>query len=256
MLVGAFLSEGLHLSFVKMPSSFSYLAMTAKVMKEFGLAVDLSSSGVSIPGNQVAKPTTFKVSSDASAASYFFALGAMNKGPITVDGICPQSQQGDLGFVEILAKMGARVSFESSSITILPASLRGVVVDMNTMSDVVPTLAIVALCCKGPTEIQNVAHLRYKECDRFAVVCRHLRSIGAQVIEWESGFRISPPEKIKPAVIDSFEDHRIAMAFFCLGQLLDGKIEIDNFQTVNTSFPKFLITMKKIGAIFEIKKKN
>ena len=120
-------------------------------------------------------------------------------------------------------------------------------------------LFITASITKGISKFNGIGELRHKESDRIKSIEIGLNQIGIKTkstidsltIFGNPNLKLSKTLKISPK-----EDHRVAMAFFCLGQLLNGKVKINNFQTVNTSFAKFLITMKKIGATFEIKKKN
>jgi len=148
------------------------------------------------------------------------------------------------------------------NISIKSSSLRSIKCPKNLVPyaiDEFPLLFIAAALTKGISKFNGISELRHKEQDRIKSMEKGLNQIGIKTKSTNDSLKIigNPNVRIKKVLkIFPKEDHRIAMAFFCLGQLLDGKIEIDNFQTVNTSFPKFLITMKKIGAIFEIKKKN
>ena len=123
--------------------------------------------------------------------------------------------------------------------------------------DEFPLLFIVASIIKGVSKFSGINELRYKESDRIKNVEIGLKQIGIKTKSTSESLTIfgNPRVKVKRKIkIFSKKDHRIAMSFFCLGQLLEGNFEINNFETVNTSFSKFLFTMKKIGAIYEIKK--
>ena len=176
-----------------------------------------------------------------------------------------------LGFINILKKMNADIKIKNlkkkygepvGNISIKSSSLRSIKCPKNLVPyaiDEFPLLFIAAALTKGISKFNGISELRHKEQDRIKSMEKGLNQIGIKTKSTNDSLKIigNPNVRIKKVLkIFPKEDHRIAMAFFCLGQLLDGKIEIDNFQTVNTSFPKFLITMKKIGAIFEIKKKN
>ena len=125
--------------------------------------------------------------------------------------------------------------------------------------DEFPLLFIAASFIKGTSKFYGINELRHKESDRIKSIEIGLNQIGIKTKSTLDSLTIfgNPNIKINKILkIYPNNDHRIAIAFFCLGQLLEGKVKISNFQTINTSFSKFLITMKKIGATFEIKKKN
>ena len=125
--------------------------------------------------------------------------------------------------------------------------------------DEFPLLFIIASLVRGVSKFNGIGELRHKESDRIKSIEAGLNQIGIKTKSTVNSLTIFGNTNIKinkALIISPKEDHRIAMAFFCLGQLLNGKVRINNFQTVNTSFKKFLFTMKKIGADFEIKKQN
>ena len=122
--------------------------------------------------------------------------------------------------------------------------LKGIDADMNEMPDIVPTLAVVAAFAEGKTKIRNVANLRVKESDRISSVARELRKIGAEVMEKKKGMEIMP-HKLKGAKIETYNDHRIAMAFSIAGLAVEGVI-IKNTGCVKKSFPGFFEAMKSL----------
>ena len=125
--------------------------------------------------------------------------------------------------------------------------------------DEFPLLFIAASLVKGVSKFDGIGELRHKESDRIKSIELGLNQLGIKTKSTMNSLTIfgNPNIRInKTLIISPEKDHRISMAFFCLGQLLNGKVRINNFQTVNTSFAKFLIIMKKIGATFEIKKQN
>ena len=217
-----------------------YVAMTLDVMRAFG--VD--------PSNKryrrfVVHPARYQgreypIEPDASAASYFFALAALTGGTITIDDLGLASVQGDMEFVEVLAHMGCAVDRDVRKTTITGGPLRAVDVDMNAISDTVMTLAVVALFAEGVTRIRNVAHIRHKETDRIAALATELRKFGAKVDELPDGLVIDPPppSALKPAVIDTYDDHRMAMSFALAGLRVPG-VTIRDPGCVAKTYPGF-----------------
>jgi 3-phosphoshikimate 1-carboxyvinyltransferase len=195
-----------------------------------------------IPGGQAADSPArslriYEVEPDASAASYFFAAAALTGGRVTVLGIPQNSLQGDVYFVDLLADMGCRVERCSSGITVHGRPLRGIDVDMNAISDTVMTLTAVACFAEGPTTIRNVAHIRHKETDRLAALAAELRRVGAEVEEFADGLRITP-RPLHGAVVETYNDHRMAMSMALLGLRVPG-IVIQNPGCVAKTYPDF-----------------
>nr|GMD38129.1 3-phosphoshikimate 1-carboxyvinyltransferase 2 [Ipomoea batatas] len=204
--------------------SVPYVEMTIKLMERFGVSVEHSDNWdrFLIRGGQKYKsPGKAFVEGDASSASYFLAGAAVTGGTITVEGCGTSSLQGDVKFAEVLEKMGAEVSWTENSVTVKgpPRSpsgrkhLRAVDVNMNKMPDVAMTLAVVALFADGPTSIRDVASWRVKETERMIAICTELRKLGATVEEGPDYCIITPPEKLNVTEIDTYDDHRMAMAF-------------------------------------------
>jgi 3-phosphoshikimate 1-carboxyvinyltransferase len=195
-----------------------YVRMTLAVMSAFGAHANASES---LERLQIAAPQTYKatedsIEPDASAASYFWALAAVTGGEVTVAGLTRMTLQGDVAFVDCLAKMGCEVRENADSITIIGRPLQGIDVDMNAISDTVQTLAVVALFANGPTAIRNVGHIRHKETDRIAALANELRKLGAEVDEHADGLTITP-NALRPATVETYHDHRMAMSFALAG---------------------------------------
>jgi 3-phosphoshikimate 1-carboxyvinyltransferase len=176
-----------------------------------------------VPGRQRYTPHWFEVEPDATAASYFFAAAAVTRGQVFVPGLTPQSLQGDLAFVDVLARMGCRVEKLSSGTVVRGRPLRGVDVDLNGISDTVMSLAVVALFADGPTTIRNVAHIRHKETDRLAALAAELRKLGARVEEFPDGLTVTPGP-LRGAALDTYDDHRLAMSLALVGLKVPGVV--------------------------------
>jgi 3-phosphoshikimate 1-carboxyvinyltransferase len=197
-----------------------------------------------VPAGQSYPGGAATVEPDASGMSYFLAAAAILGGRVTIPGIGADSHQGDVGLVDVLVRMGAHAEVTDSSVTLKGGPLRGIDVDMEAMPDVVPTLAIVAAFAEGNTHITNIASLRIKECDRIAAVTTELRKMGVTVDEYDDAMTIHGGTP-HGAVIDTYDDHRIAMSFAIAG-LRTGNVVIKDPGCVAKSFPTFWRTLDSL----------
>jgi 3-phosphoshikimate 1-carboxyvinyltransferase len=218
-----------------------YVDMTVDVMRALGVEALATVGRYVVPAWQRYQAGEYAIEPDASAATYFWTAAAVTGGHVRVDGLTRRSRQGDVGFVDVLAQMGCRVREDASSLGVeAPGDGRlcGVAVDLNAMPDTVQTLAVAALCADGPTEIRNVANLRIKETDRIAALATELTRLGARVETRADGLTIHPPERITPAEIRTYDDHRMVMSFALAGLIVDGVV-IQGAGCVSKSFPEF-----------------
>jgi 3-phosphoshikimate 1-carboxyvinyltransferase len=198
--------------------SWPYVGITLDVMRRFGAEVD---AGEGLGRLTVARSPyaarRFRVEPDASAASYFLALAAATGGRARVPGLGSRSTQGDLRFADVLGRMGCAVDVGEDHVEVRGTGrLRGVEVDMGAFSDTMMTLAAIAPFASSPTTITNVGHTRHQETDRVSAVVAELRRLGARVEEWREGLRVHPGP-LRPAVVETYGDHRMAMAFAVAG---------------------------------------
>jgi 3-phosphoshikimate 1-carboxyvinyltransferase len=157
---------------------------------------------------------------------------------VTIPGLTKVSVQGDARFLAILEQMGARVTWHSDAVTVTGTGrLSGVDVAMNPMPDVVPTLAAIAPFADSPTRIRKVGFIRHHESDRIGAIATELRRLGAVVREYDDGLEIAPAP-LHPAAIETYDDHRIAMAFAVIGLKLPG-LRIRNPGCVAKTYPGF-----------------
>ncbi|KAK6140993.1 hypothetical protein DH2020_025260 [Rehmannia glutinosa] len=228
--------------------SVPYVEMTLKLMERFGVFVEHTDSWdrFLVRGGQKYKsPGNAYVEGDASSASYFLAGAAITGGTITVEGCGTSSLQGDVKFAEVLEKMGAEVTWTENSVTVKGPSrdsarkhLRAIDINMNKMPDVAMTLAVVALFADGPTAIRDVASWRVKETERMIAICTELRKLGATVEEGPDYCIINPPEKLNVTAIDTYDDHRMAMAF-SLAACADVPVTIRDPGCTRKTFPNY-----------------
>ncbi|KKO20288.1 MAG: 3-phosphoshikimate 1-carboxyvinyltransferase [Candidatus Brocadia fulgida] len=215
-----------------------YVDMTIALMRQFGINIENSDyKTFFVKSGQHYRATHYEVEGDASGASYFFAAAAITGGKVRVVGIGSDSMQGDIHFVDVLKSMGCSVTWGGNWIEVQGGALRGIDIDMGDMSDVVQTLAAVAVFAQGKTRVRNVKNMRIKETDRIAAVVNELRRMGISAVEYEDGFEIEPSPPC-PAEIETYDDHRMAMSFALVGLRSSG-IAIKNPGCVAKTFPDY-----------------
>ncbi len=228
-----------------------YVDMTITVMRSLGVEV-LSADGrrFVVAAGQRYGGGEYEIEPDASAATYFWAAAAVTGGCVRVVGLGRGSLQGDVGFADVLERMGCTVAAGDDWLEVRgprEGELRGVEVDLNSMPDTVQTLAVTALAAAGPTTIRNVGNLRIKETDRLAALARELTRLGAAVEERADGLAIHPPARVTPAAIETYGDHRMAMSFAVAGLLAPGTV-IRAANCVTKSCPGFFEVFGRLGS--------
>ncbi|WP_204017892.1 3-phosphoshikimate 1-carboxyvinyltransferase [Sphaerimonospora thailandensis] len=219
-----------------------YVEMTIAALAEMGVQIKRDGyARFTVPAGQAFRGGSVTVEPDASGMSYFLAAAAVLGGRVTIPGIGRDSYQGDVGLVDALARMGCAASFDQKGITLTGGELHGIEIDMESMPDVVPTLAVVAAFARGTTHISNIASLRVKECDRIAAVTNELRKMGIAVDEHHDAMTITGGTPTG-AVIETYDDHRIAMCFAIAGLRTEGVV-IKDPGCVAKSYPTFWETL-------------
>ena len=221
-----------------------YVDMTVAVMRAFGASVEEPETDRFCTIGAGYQGTDYTIEPDASAASYFMAVAAVTGGDVTVSGLSRDSLQGDLRFADVLEQMGCRVTWSLDSVRVEGAPLRGIEVDMNSISDTAQTLAAIAPFADGPTRIRNVEHMRHKETDRILALVTELQRLGLQVEEHDDGLTIHPGP-MQPAVIETYDDHRMAMSFAVLGLRHPG-VQIADPGCTSKTYPHFFDDLDRL----------
>lgn len=223
-----------------------YVDMTIRLMKRFGVDVVCNDhKSFTIKTGQRYRAMTYEVEGDASSASYFLAAAAITGGKVRVCGIPRDSLQGDAQFADILGRMGARVQRGDDWIEVEgKQQLHGIDINLEDCPDLAQTVAAIAVFADGKTRVRGVANLRIKETDRIHAVVEELRRIGITAREHEDGFEVEPGEP-RPAVIETYDDHRMAMSFSLIGLRANG-IKIKNPRCVAKTFPDYFDELKKL----------
>lgn len=250
LMTAPYTSSPLEIEVVGELNSKPYVEMTLAIMADFGVQVERSGfERFRVEPQCYRAQETYAIESDASTASYFFAAPAIMGGTVRVENISRQSKQGDVAFVGVLAQMGCTVEEGPDWLAVAGASdLRGVVVDMRDIPDTAQTLAAVAPFASTPTTIRGIASARVKETDRVAAMCAELTRLGVQVEEYSDGLKIYPCPEIRPAVVQTYNDHRMAMAFALIGLRAPG-VQIENPSCVNKTFPNYFDVLESLRSV-------
>jgi 3-phosphoshikimate 1-carboxyvinyltransferase len=244
MMIAPRLPSGLEIVLSQEVVSRGYIEMTVGVMRAFGVNTDFSGNQIWVsPGEY--QGTNFTVEPDASSASYPLGAVAISGGSVTIEGLSRNSLQGDVEFVDLLARMGCDVSESHEGLQLSRQKerpLRGIEVDMSQISDCVPTLAVVAMFAETPTQISGVGFIRTKESDRIGDLISELRKLGANISETHDGMVIAPTS-LRGANLETHHDHRLAMAFALIQREVDGVV-INNPEVVSKSWPNYFDTLR------------
>jgi len=265
LMVAPYAKSSIEVELTTELNSKPYVDMTLAIMKDFGVEVErkgYESFKIQITNYQLPF-ATYPIESDASAASYFFAAPAICGGTVKVENISRKSVQGDIAFLDVLVQMGCQVMEGENFIEVSgfgsgdpnqtnpvkrwspDQRLQGVDVDMRDIPDTAQTLAVIAPFASSPTRIHGIASARVKETDRVHATCTELKRLGVQVEEHEDGMTIYPCQTFKPANIQTYNDHRMAMSFSLIGLRFDG-VTIENPSCVSKTFPNFFQVLETL----------
>ena len=231
---------------------------TEIMLKDFSSSIEVDDKTISIVGGKIFSPEYIYVPGDLSSASFLILAGLISKDSelkIKNVGLNPTR----MGFIEIMKLMNADIEididnrFNSNekigSIVVRSSNLKGIDVPTNLIAsaiDEMPLVFLAAACAEGSTSIRNAKELRYKESDRIKAMVNNLTSLSIEVNEYDDGARIIGG-KIQGANLDSFDDHRVAMACLLASCRSETPVTVRNCLNINTSFPTFKETMNSIG---------
>lgn len=226
-----------------------YIEITLNLMERFGVTVKREGwQRFYIPAAvRYQSPGEIYVEGDASSASYFIAAGIL-AGDVTVKGVSEKSIQGDIRFAEAANLMGGRISYGENHVRAeKTAALKAIDLDCNHIPDAAMTLGVMAMFAEGTTTLRNIASWRVKETDRIAAMATELRKVGATVVEGADFIQVTPPAEFTPnAVIDTYDDHRMAMCFSLIS-LAGVPITINDPKCVGKTFPEYFKVFARIA---------
>lgn len=231
LMSGVILKDGLKVTMSGDRAEGSYIKMTLAMMKQFGITVVKEESCCQVPHMSEFGLSEYQIEPDVSGASYFYAMAPLLKTDVIVRHVHRNSLQGDIKFIEALQKMGCVLEDNEDGILLSGSNLKeypGLTISMKDFSDQTMTMAAIAPFAKTPTLIQNVGHIRFQESDRISAIITELTKMGirCEEVPKEEGIKIYPGD-IKETIVETYEDHRMAMSFTLTG-LKTGKISIKN----------------------------
>lgn len=240
LLVSPMIKQGLHIEITSARKDGSYIQITRKMMEQFGAVVAFDGEQYHIKSGMKYQSGCYQIEPDVSAACYFYAAAVLTGGRTVVKNVTWNCMQGDLKFLKLLEKMGAEVNDTPDGIEVRGASngkLKGITVDMKDFSDQTMTLAALAPFADGDVRIENIGHIRLQESDRIHAIATELGRLGICCDEEKDAITIHPGTP-KPAAIQTYEDHRMAMAFSLVGLRVAG-IEISNPMCCRKTFETY-----------------
>lgn len=231
-----------------------YIFMTLEVQKAFGVNVKVNDDGnyltFRIP-NSSYRGTNYLVEGDWSSASYFLVAAAIS-GHVKVTNLNLSSLQADKEVLKVVKDFGASVMSNDNSVEVIASRLEGFEYDVSDSPDLLPTLAVLAASAKGRSVIRGVGRCRLKESDRVESTVANLKALGVDVRVVDDGITIDGVGKVKSGIVNSYGDHRIAMAFSTLSLVSDGGIVIEDPLCVSKSFPNFWNNLSNLGLNVEV----
>lgn len=242
IMSGVLVPEGLTVRLAGSRAEGAYIRMSLAMMEQFGISVKKEGNRITVPYQRQFGRTEYQVEPDVSGACYFYAMAPLLKTNVIVKDVHNNSLQGDIKFLDILEKMGCTRTDTGEGIKVSGAGVEcypGLTVSMKDFSDQTMTMAAIAPFAEGPTLIQNIGHIRFQESDRIHAICTELNrmGIGCEEVPEADGIRIVPGE-VKAAEIETYDDHRMAMAFTLTG-LKTGVISIKNPQCCRKTFENY-----------------
>ena len=247
LLISPMIKQGLSIAITSARKDGSYIQITRKMMENFGVEVMFDGENYNIRKDSSYKAGAYQIEPDSSAACYFYAAAALTGGKALVKNVTWDCMQGDLQFLNVLAQMGCTITETAQGIVVCGAEggrLKGITVDMKEFSDQTMTLAAIAPFAEEDVRIENVGHIRLQESDRIHAIATELSRLGVTCKEEEDALTIQP--KIPNAgIVQTYDDHRMAMAFALIGLRVQG-IEIANPMCCRKTFEEYFDVLETL----------
>ena len=224
LMTGMMVKEGLEICVTSRKKTGSYVEITRQMMEAFGCTAEFDGASYFIHAGSKYQTEEYQIEPDISAACYFYGIAALTGGSAVVKNVHKDTLQGDIRFIGVLEQMGCTAEDTEQGIKVFAPEdgvLHGITVDMNDFSDQALTLAAMAIFADAPVRITNIGHIRLQECDRISAIAENMKRLGIRCEEGKEEITIYPG-KIKEAKIETYEDHRVAMAFTLVGLMQQG----------------------------------
>lgn len=232
-----------------------YVRITLKTLELADVRVRSKHSlmSYSIPGEQIFKPIDFSVPGDFSSAAFVLGGAALTNGLVKINNLDPKDVQGDKRILDLLEDLGAEVKVQDKTVEVRnDGRLRGIDADCSDTPDLVPVLTVLGSLAEGRTRLYNISHLRFKEVNRLKALAVELKKLGVRIKEMEDGLKIWGTDRLEGGELDSYGDHRMAMALAIAGLAADEKVKIRNAESIKVSYPSFVEDMQKLSAKLKI----
>jgi len=246
--------EDVTLSVAEEPRSKPYIEITLEVLDAVGAKIKRNKSltDFKIDGRQVFSPLELKIPGDFSSAAFVLGAAALTESTVRVSNLNVRGAQGDKRIVELLREFGADVKVRGETVEVTGAGLTGIEADCSDNPDLVPILSVLGAVADGRTRLTNIHHLRFKETDRLRALATELRKLGANVEELPDEIRLNGVKQLKEAKLQSYGDHRMAMALSVAGLVAKGETVVDGVESIPVSYPSFVEDMQKLGAQLKV----
>lgn len=247
LLISPMVKQGLKIHITSEKTDGSYIRITRKMLEEAGVMVGFDGRDYTVPAGASYRKTYYRIEPDVSAACYFYGAAAITGGTALVKNVHFDNSQGDMKFLEVLRDMGCAVEEEPEGIRVTGpevGKLKGIELNMNDFSDQALTLAAMAPYANSKVRMTGIGHIRGQESDRLHAMAAELGKAGICCAEEQSAITIFPGQP-KAAVIETYEDHRVAMAFSLLGLRTEG-IVIDNPGCCKKTFEEYFEILERL----------
>jgi 3-phosphoshikimate 1-carboxyvinyltransferase len=208
-----------------------------------------------ISGNQQYKPFTTSIPGDFSSAAFPLCAAAVTQSDIEICGLDFADTQGDKLVFSLLEHMGLKIEYRESSVIVKAGQLKGMEIDMNSIPDALPIMAVIGCYATGETHLRNVAHARFKECDRIRAITTELKKMGANIEELPDGVRVRQ-SRLRGCRVHGYDDHRLVMALAVAGLGASGNTVVDTAEAVGVTYPSFVKDMQQLAANLTINENN
>ncbi len=254
LIAGVLCEKGIKINVLGNRSARSYVGITMRMMEDFGVKVEMVDDNTYIV-NEGSKYNAieYDIEPDVSAACYFYGMAAILGGKALVEGVHMDSMQGDINFINLLKKMGCKVGDTEAGIVVEGPDggrISGIDVNMSDFSDQTMTLAAMAPFATGEVKIRGISHIRLQESNRIKAIVTELGRMGVWCEEQEDGIDIRPSQP-KAATIETYDDHRMAMAFAVTGCRAEG-IVIDNPLCCKKTFENYFEVLTNLDLTVNI----
>ena len=231
--------------------SKGYIDLTLDMLKKFGITIENRNyKEFYIKGNQEYTPCDYTIEGDFSQSAFFLVADCLGAN-IKLKAMNMDSHQGDKKILSDIEDFGSKIHYLEDTLYADSIKTKGAIIDFSQSPDLGPALTVLAALSSGKSEFINAGRLRIKECDRITCMREELEKLGANITENPDGMEIIGVDSLTGGVIDSHNDHRVAMSFAMASLKASGDIKILNAGCVSKSYPNFWEVFERLGGKIE-----